>query len=128
MSEGLVGLTPVKGKGFSQALSASSTAAVTLPTQAGGINAPTDGGTSTFPNRYPTSIMMTALSANGWIRFGDSTVGTATNTTGGFDLFLPTGIPVLYTRSPGDTSFRVIGDGTGTIQMSMMGFNETSIT
>lgn len=119
---GLMGLTPVQGAGKSQAITATSTAAVALPTQASGVEAPTSGGTGTFPSRYVSLLMITALSANGWIRFGSSAVGTATATTGGYDLLLPTGIPILYRRPIATTHYRVIGDGTGALHMSPLEF------
>lgn len=126
MGSELKALTPpADGNGKSVVINLTSTSAVAIQTQTGGVEAPTDAGTGTFPSRLPTALVLTAITGNAWIRFGSSAVGTATNTTGGWDLFLPVSIPILYRRPIGSTHFRVIADATGTLQV---GVNEGYMT
>ena len=120
MGSELKALTPpADGNGKSQVINLTSTAAIVLQSATGGVEAPTDAGTGTFPTRYPQALVLTAITGNAWIRFGGSSVGTATNTTAGWDVFCPASVPILYRRPVGSTHYRVIADATGTLQIGV---------
>lgn len=94
-------ITPVRGGGNTVAIDTSSTAAGALGQGVG---------------RYK----LTALTANVYIRFGESTMSAASTADGGFDDVIPAGSSVVYSLPPG-TYFRAIGDGSGTLVINKVG-------
>lgn len=125
----LVGLTPA-GTGQTRQITSTATVNISIPSASGGVNAPTDAGTSTFPTRYASLLALTALSANVWVLFTSSATGTATTTTGGWSVVVPQGVTVLYRRPSGSgiTKYSAVSDGTATFHVQPQAYDVAEIS